>query len=295
MSDTLTSNLLTSRSVLLRPLLPSDAEWCYLLACGPAGERWRYRGRTPSHEQVAVDLWRGVYAQFVVLDRATGTRSGLVGFYNVAVDAGRAYAFALADPERSTQVTEGFGLLCEWGFAHQGFQRIYLETPEFNLGQFASLGDAAVVEGRLRNHEIWQGRYWDYFILVLTPESFGTHFGALLQRRHATVHDADTMDAADYADLVESLWPLDSLGLVEVADALEQVLGTTVDSTQLAALDEPDAQRWASRSLTLGDAQPLGSAESPPADPLGPATSSRGPRSSRTTTIGEGPEPQSTR
>jgi hypothetical protein len=154
MSNATAPGNLLSRSVVLRPLLPSDAEWCYLLACGPAGERWRYRGRTPSHEQVAVDLWRGVYAQFVVVDRVTGERAGLVGFYNVAVDAGRAYAFALADPDRAPKAAEGFGLLCEWGFDHQGFQRIFLEVPEFNLGQFASLGDAAVVEGRLRNHEI---------------------------------------------------------------------------------------------------------------------------------------------
>jgi hypothetical protein len=291
MSNATAPATLSSRSVALRPLLPSDAEWCYLLACGPAGERWRYRGRTPSHEQVAVDLWRGVYAQFVVVDRATGTRAGLVGFYNVAVDAGRAYAFALADPQRSTQVTEGFGLLCEWGFDHQGFQRVYLEVPEFNLGQFTSLGDAAVVEGRLRNHEIWQGRYWDYFILVLTPESFRTHFAALLERRRAD--SVDTMGAGAYAELVESLWPLDSLGLVEVADALEQVLGTTVDSTQLVSLEAPDPRTWAERSLVVA-AQPLGNAESPPAEPSGPATSSRAPRSSRTTTTGDGPEPQST-
>lgn len=295
MRATSTQHGVGSRSVLLRPLLPSDAEWCYLLACGPAGERWRYRGRTPSHEQVAADLWRGVYAQFVVVDRATGDRAGLVGFYNVAVDAGRAYAFALADPDRSPKVTEGFGLLCEWGFEHQGFQRIYLEVPEFNLDQFASLGDAAVVEGRLRNHEIWQGRYWDYFILVLTPESFGARFGALLQRRRATLAHVEELDVTAYSALVESSWPLDSLGLVEVADALEQVLGTTVDPSLLVSLDAADPGRWVEQSLELGDAQPLGSASSPPGEPSGPTTSSRGPRSSRTTTSGDGPEPQSTR
>ena len=32
---------LSSRTVLLRPLLPSDGEWCYTLMCGPAGERWK--------------------------------------------------------------------------------------------------------------------------------------------------------------------------------------------------------------------------------------------------------------
>ncbi len=241
-----------SKAVALRPLLPSDAEWCYALACGPSGQRWRYRGRTPTHEQVAADLWRGVYAQFVVLDRRDGQRSGLVGFYNVAVDAGRAYAFALADPHLAALVTEGFGLLCQWGFDQLKFQRILLETPEFNLGQFGSLGDAAIVEGRLRNYEVWQGRLWDYFILALTAEAFASAFGPLLERRcEERDPSADLLGERQYAELVTELWPLDSLGLVEVMDALERVVDGVVDVADITAIDADSPDDWVERTLAV--------------------------------------------
>jgi hypothetical protein len=241
---------LVSRSVALRPLLPSDGEWCYALVCGPAGERWRYRGRTPPPDQVAAELWRGVFAQFVVIDRCTGRRAGLVGLYNVAVDAGRAYAFALAEPALAPLVTEGFGLLCQWAFDQLKFQRILLETPEFNLGQFGSLGDAAIVEGRLRNYEIWQGRLWDYFILALTAEAFGSTFGPLLDRRcEAGDAATDTLGEQQYAELVAELWPLDSLGLVEVLDALERVVDGVVDVGDITAIHAGSAEEWVDRTL----------------------------------------------
>jgi hypothetical protein len=129
---------------------------------------------------------------------------------------------------------------------------------------------------------------------VLTPESFGAHFAALLERRRAPLAQLEELDVAAYAALVESLWPLDSLGLIEVADALEQVLGTAVDSSLLVSLDATEPHRWAERSLAVG-AQPFGNADSPPVEPSGPTTSRRAPWSSRTTTTGDGPEPQSTR
>lgn len=197
---------------------------------------------------MAADLWRGVYAQYVVLDRSTGQRAGLVGLYNVAVDAGRAYAFALAEPRLSPLVTEGFGLLCRWGFDHQCFQRIYIETPEFNLSQFGSLGNAAVVEGRLRNYELWRGQLWDYFILVLTAESFASGFSELLQRR-CDAPARLAVGESEYAALVRELWPLDSLGLVEALDALEHVVGHAVDAADLTSIRADTPEDWSSRSI----------------------------------------------
>lgn len=239
---------LASRRVQLRPLLPSDGEWVYALMCGPAGARWRYRGRTPSPEVVAADLWRGVFAQFVVSDRADGRPCGLVGLYNVALDAARGYGFALAEPDRATWVTEGFGLLCRWGFAQHGLERIFLEVPEFNLDHLASLGDAATVEGRLRNHDHWRGRYWDLFVLSLTPSTFDERFAAVLGRRIAESPE-QAASPADVEAMVAACWPLDSLGLVEVLDALESCVGAPVDQDLLLAIDEQDPQRWSAEAL----------------------------------------------
>ena len=292
---------LSSRSVQLRPLLPSDGEWCYVLACGPAGERWRYRGRTPSPEVVAADLWRGVFAQFVVIDRASGERAGLVGFYNVALDAGRAYAYALGEPDAAVFVTEGFGLLCNWGFTHHGFQRIFIEAAEFNLENFVSLGDAAVVEGRLRNYELWRGRLWDLFILSLTPESFTARFDALRERRQGPPPSAGERSAEDVAELVAELWPLDSLGLVEVVDALEHVTGALVDIDHLLGITADTPAAWTAAALAKPaepaaqvSGQPGGSSANPPGTPSGPAASSRRPSGPSMTTTGTVPVSQST-
>ena len=226
---------LMSRAVLLRPLQSADQDWCYSLMCGPAGSTWKYRGRTPSPDVVAADLWRGVFAQFVVVDRNSGAGVGLVGFYNVSTEAARAHAFAIADPPRAALVTEGFGLLCRWGFAQFGFSRVFLEVPEFNTGFLASLGDAAVVEGRLRNYELWQGRFWDLFIVSLTPDSFDGRVGDLLAARTGTVA-ASSLDRAALVELVGELWPLDSLGCVEVLSAAEDYCGVAVPDTVLAEL-----------------------------------------------------------
>lgn len=287
---------LTSRTVQLRPLLPSDAEWCYALMCGPAGERWKYRGRTPPPDLVAADLWRGVFAQFVVIEKRSGRRAGLVGFYNVSVDAHRAYAFALAEPDAATSVTEGFGLLCHWGFDHHGFDRLYLEVAEFNLVNFASLGDAAIVEGRLRNYELWKGRLWDLFILSLTPESFATRFDELLERRRAHIQHRDDPTGEEFAALVTEVWPLDSLALVETLDALEEAVGREVDAAMLAGIDAESPQQWAQRALELarGTGQPGGSSFNPPGWPSGPAASTRRPDESSMTTSGSDPLSHST-
>jgi hypothetical protein len=221
--------------------------------CGETGERWRYRGRTPSPAQVADDLWRGVFAQFVVVRSDTGAPAGLVGLYNAALDAGRAHGFAVADPVLAPYVTEGFGLLCRWAFSHHGLQRIFLEVPEFNLPYFASLGDCAVVEGRLRNYEMWRGRYWDHLILVITAAAFSERFEELLARRSespgGSSADADALSEADFVELVRELWPLDSLGFVEALDGLERVAGCQLDAELVTRLDADSADEWAAAAL----------------------------------------------
>ncbi len=265
---------LASRSVVLRPLLPSDGEWCYTLMCGPAGERWRYRGRTPAPEVVAADLWRGVFAQFVVVDRRSGRAAGLVGFYNVSPEAARAHAFAVAEPDLAARVTEGFGLLLAWGFEHHGFARVFIETTEFNAVHFESLGEAAVVEGRLRNYEVWRGRYWDLLILSITPEAFSTRFEELLAARRAPGIDR-TGSVEEFRDLVAERWPLDSLGAVEVLNALEELVGEPLDNDVVHGIDVNGPDDLATVLLERA-AQAVGRAASPPVgSPSGPGASSR--------------------
>lgn len=212
--------------------------------CGPAGETFRYRGRTPPPEVVADDLWRGVAVQFVVEDRRDGAASGLVGLCNASFESCRSQAFAIAQPGREPVVSEGFGVLCEWAFEHFGLHRIHLELPEFNAGLMASLGDAAVLEGRLRNYELWRGRWWDLLIVVLTPTSFDDRVGELLRARRAPlptdvrVPRDELVPPTTVLRLVEELWPPDSLGVVELLDALEHESGAPLGAEVLQGLLE---------------------------------------------------------
>lgn len=240
---------LMSRSVQLRPLLRSDQTWCYLLMCGPAGERFRYRGRTPSPEVVEADLWRNVHTQFVVTDRSSGRPVGLVGFYNAALEASRCHAFAVGEPDAAPLVTEGFGLLCAWGFDHLGWQRIFLEVPEFNAANFASLGDAAVVEGRLRNYEVWNGRFWDLLIVSISAESFAKRCGGLLESRQGNPPAVGSVTAAELTALVDELWPFDSLGWVELLNAVEDYRGEPVASECLTGIDADSASGFSAEML----------------------------------------------
>jgi len=254
---------LSSRAVQLRPLLPSDGEWCYGLMCGPAGTRWRYRGRTPSPEVVMADLWRGVFAQFVVTDRGTLRPVGIVGLYNVATEAGRAHAFAVAEPGASSLVVEGFGLLCSWGFSQFDLQRIFIEAPEFNVATFASLGDTAVVEGRLRNYEFWQGRYWDLFIMSLSAEAFAERFGPVLEARRRDAPTPTGSGADSFVALVAELWPLDSLGAVEALCALEELAGRPLPNDILAGLTEQSATLAAEELLARARPSDVATAAAP--------------------------------
>lgn len=251
---------LMSRSVLLRPLLPSDMTWCYVLMCGPSGERFRYRGRTPSPEVVEADLWRNVHSQFVVTERASGRPVGLVGFYNAALEASRCHAFAVGEPDAAPLVSEGFGLLCAWGFDHLRWQRIFLEVPEFNAENVASLGDAAVVEGRLRNYEVWNGRFWDLLIVSVTAESFALRCGDLLAARRSSRPAPGTASAAEVTDLVRELWPLDSLGWVELLTVVEEYSGAPIAVEHLTGIDADSAAAFAAEVLRRVDATTPGAA-----------------------------------
>lgn len=105
----------------------------------------------------------------------------------------------------------------------------------------------------------------------------------------------------DVAELVAELWPLDSLGLVEVVDALEQVTGALVDIDHLLGITAHSPAAWTAAALAESAApavpvsgQPGGSSANPPGAPSGPAASSRRPSGPSMTTTGTVPVSQLT-
>ena len=68
---------------------------------------------------------------------------------------------------------EAFMLFLDYLFTVFGFRKLYGEVLEFNLTSFRSIiGKIAHEEGRLRDHEYFDGRYWDLVFLAIYREEW---------------------------------------------------------------------------------------------------------------------------
>jgi len=83
------SDVLGGRRVILRPVEPTDYTFLYRQEVElEYSGLWRGTGRTPSPEKVVTDLWAGVLAQFVVVDRLSAAPLGLVKLYEPSFEHG---------------------------------------------------------------------------------------------------------------------------------------------------------------------------------------------------------------
>src|SRR5262245_53768634 len=90
---------LTGNHVRLRPVEQGDYAFLVELHTAPENLiRWRYRGVTPSPEQIIQGLWQGVLAQFLILRVETGEPVGLVVGYNPEFRHSYAYLATIVTP-----------------------------------------------------------------------------------------------------------------------------------------------------------------------------------------------------
>jgi len=178
--------ILQGKYARLRPLAQNDYAYLYDLSLSEQNNaRWRYRGSTPSPEQFVTDLWSGVQAQFIIETPEPRTRAGLVVAYNADQANGTVYLAALIDNayHRKVWPLEGVLLFVDYLFQNWNFRKVYAETPEFSAMHFASgTGKFFEEEGRLRQHQFFQGRYWDYIIYALRREHWENSGRATLQK-----------------------------------------------------------------------------------------------------------------
>ncbi len=158
----------------LRPLNQKDYGYLYQLSLSAKNNaRWRYRGATPSPERFVADLWSGVLAQFIIEAPETRKPAGLLVAYNADLANGYIYLGVLIDNEHHRKVwpLEGIGMFVDYLFQNWTFRKIYAETTEFSAAHFAS--GAKIVfeeEGRFKDHQFFNGRYWDYIHYALTRQ-----------------------------------------------------------------------------------------------------------------------------
>ena len=242
---------LSSSRMRLRSVRAADGDWLYDLLTRTSGSRWRYRGRTPAPGDFHVDLWRGVLSQFVVTD-AADRPVGLVGAYNANTTAGHCHVFAVGASDRGRLITEATTRFADWLFESFEFHKLWIETAEFNLAQFASLVEVATVEGRLTNFDYWGGRFWDLLIMSVTQERWtshrrSAHSGAV---RIDAGSGSGPIDARQLAMVLGERLPLDSLAAVELLDELEELVGHALDYELLDGVDHLDPHAAADTIIT---------------------------------------------
>jgi RimJ/RimL family protein N-acetyltransferase len=163
------------RGVSLTPVVPQDIDFLYRFSISEeTGFRWRFRGSTPSFDAFNSVLWSGITAQFVVRE-GRGKPIGHAIIYNADFNLGIAYIGVAIGPPFAGggQGIEAARLLLHHAFCTWALRICYMELPEFNYHQFAS-GEGRLfhIEGRLRNAEVYGGRYYDRMILAISREHF---------------------------------------------------------------------------------------------------------------------------
>jgi len=157
----------------LRPVYPDDVPMLYKAAMDPTHSfRWRYRGATPSVGEFADGLHEGTLVQFIIERLDDGRPQGLVAAYRASMDAGHAYvAFQRISPpghRGAGEMFEGLYLFVQYLFRTWNFRKLYAEVPGYNYPDLAS-GEGVLfdVEGRLRDHDYHDDRFWDQYLIAI--------------------------------------------------------------------------------------------------------------------------------
>lgn len=162
---------LSNGQVRLRALDAGDLPW---LRAAETDEllafRWRLRGTHPSPQEFVEQIWQGVLALFVVERAGDGAPIGVLSAYQPDHRNGHCrVAAARLEPADSmdTSFMSGMALFFDYLFGGWPFRKLYFETPEFNLSQFASAVDRGLlrVEARLTEFMFLADRYWDMLFL----------------------------------------------------------------------------------------------------------------------------------
>lgn len=159
---------LAGRRFSLIPLTPEHHYTVFRLSLAEeVNFRWRYHGAMPTWEAFESGLNANVLVQFaVVSNQDPKSPVGLVTAYNANLQDGTVYLGAVGSRQLGGGVLEGFILMIGYLFDVWPLRKIYMETPEFNVSQFASAVEGGYLheEGRLASHRYFSGRYWDHLI-----------------------------------------------------------------------------------------------------------------------------------
>jgi RimJ/RimL family protein N-acetyltransferase len=164
---------LDSRRVVLRPITQRDYDFLYTLSVHPEITfYWRFKGGTPPPEQFPQLLWQGVLCQFLITDRR-GRPAGIITAYNADLQSKYVWLAIMMTPEATDGLMthDALVLFLNYLFQGWGFRKVYGESSERNVasfyGAYSIERGLVTIEGRLKEHELFAGRYWDYLTLAM--------------------------------------------------------------------------------------------------------------------------------
>jgi RimJ/RimL family protein N-acetyltransferase/aryl carrier-like protein len=165
--------ILETGCLRLAPVTPEDIAFLYALAVDPeTGFRWRYRGSVPSLETFTAELCNDVLLQFVVLRVEDSLRVGQVVAYGGEPGLRHARVGAVFHPlcAGTGLAAQAVSLFVRYLFHTFPLNKVYLEVPGFNWPQLQSgQGVLFQVEGVLKDHDYYAGRYWDKYVCAIYP------------------------------------------------------------------------------------------------------------------------------
>src|SRR5262249_10132473 len=128
-----------------------------------------------SFDQFLQHLWANTLVHFVVERKDGGQRLGYVQAFDAAERHGWCHFAVMLDPSlaRSGWAFEGMPLFVNYVFTVWPMRKLYAVVLESNYDQFASgCGDWFTTEGRLAEHEFYDGRFWDLIFLTVRREDW---------------------------------------------------------------------------------------------------------------------------
>jgi RimJ/RimL family protein N-acetyltransferase len=171
--------VLVGSRVALRPVTQGDYELIRMAeTTGSDSLIYRHRGVTPSPEEFAASLWRGVLTQWVIAEKASGAPVGVATSYGADFRSGHVYVAGIVFPPFRGHgwPLEGFQLLIDDLFATFGFRKLYGDLYSSNLQQFSSIVHGlGIEEGRLRAHELIAGTYEDRVTVAIYRDDWERH------------------------------------------------------------------------------------------------------------------------
>ncbi|HQZ35489.1 MAG TPA: hypothetical protein PK020_13775 [Ilumatobacteraceae bacterium] len=175
---------LRSKNLVYDPVRPDDIEAIYELSVeGTNWTRWIFRGGNVSPSDVAARVFQpGVLTQMVARSHIDGT----IGAHLIAYEAQRYHVKVGIVTSTAWQLTglpvESMLFFMDFLFSNWPFRKLYIEMLGSEWERQHSLSRVFEVEGRLSEHDYFNGRFDDLVIGACSRDRFVRDTAALRAR-----------------------------------------------------------------------------------------------------------------